>query len=557
MNEPTVQELLALAGNLAPGELAQIIDQLTPAVAARLIEEMGVGGVSEGLAESPLEQANRLMEDFASRPHLTYLSERIAQAVKDVESGIDRKLIVEMPPRSGKSTLATQISAAWALTRNPNWHMVLTSYSGPLATSWGRQVRRWTSEGKLGSHLRIAPDAGAATDWDTVDGGKFISRSIGGGITGYGAKMLIIDDPHKDFADAHSKTSRDAVWDWWLSTASIRLNPPSLVIVIMTRWHEDDLVGRLLSKDYEGDPSDWERISFPAIAEIDDVLGRSPGDPLLSPLIEETREDALTRWEKIKRSVGSYVWSALFQQRPAPAEGSVFTMDWFRFWTTNPDDVSYTPSGEPDPKGQTVLIDPAELSSGRWVDSWDMTFTGSNDGDYVVGQRWVRHGANRYLIAQQRGHWSFSESLAAMRRWAEPSSELSPYGDNVHERLVEHAANGPAIIDTLQAEISGIKPIKARNSKEARARAISPEIESGNVFLPHPNMPGCGWVRDLLSEIRNFPHDAHDDQVDALTQALSGLRTSGHGGISIPGRGGASLPGGYRVSSGLTSRRRV
>lgn len=526
MIERSFDDLVSLASTLRPERLKALIESLPDDLATVLLEAVGVGGTLEKLPETPLEQAHALMEDFKDRPHLSYLSDRIAQAVKDVEAGKDRRIIIEMPPRSGKSLLATQISGAWALSTHPSWDIVLTSYSGPLATSWGRQIRRWVVEGKLGSHLRIAKDAGAASDWDTIDGGSIHSRSIGGGITGYGAKVLVIDDPHKDFADAHSAKSRDAVWDWWLSTASLRLNPPALVIVIMTRWHEDDLVGRLLSTEYEGDPGDWEVIRFPAIAEEDDVLGREPGDPLYSPLLDETRDEALERWSKVKSSVGGYVWSAMFQQRPSPPEGALFNVDWWRFWTDDPAKATED--------GRIIYLNPVEdLGDAKWLDSWDLTFKGSNSGDYTVGQRWAKREENYFLIAQQRDRWGFTQQLEGLKRWKEPSS-AGGTGAYVHLRLVEDSANGPALIETLRSSISGIKPIIARGSKENRAHAVSPLFESGNVYLPHPSMPGYSWVVDYISEFREFPNGAYDDQVDATSQALLELREARPSKVTVP-----------------------
>jgi predicted phage terminase large subunit-like protein len=189
---------------------------------------------------------------------------------------------------------------------------------------------------------------------------------------------------------------------------------------------------------------------------------------------------------------------------------------------------------------RVVYLDPSSMIGGRWIDSWDMSFKGGAEtggGGWVVGQRWCRNGAHRYLITQQRGRWSFIDSIAAMQRWArtdDPASSLC--GHLVHERLVESAANGIAIIDTLKDKIAGIKPIIASIGKEARARAITPEVESGNVFIPHPADPGNEWVNDFLSELRNFPHDVADDQVDALTQALAALRSTGRGQVTVPGR---------------------
>lgn len=475
---------------------------------------------------SPLALAHHIMADFADRPHLAYLSERITRAVADVEAGIERRIIVEMPPRTGKSLLATQVTPAWLLSKHPDWPILVTSYSGQLATSWGRQVRRWITDGRL-EGITIAPDAGAASDWETVQGGALRSRSIREPLTGYGARVLIVDDPHKDHADAHSKHARDEVWNWWQSVAQTRLQPPSLVIVIMTRWHEDDLVGRLLSTEHDGDPDDWEVIRLPAIAEEGDVLGRELGEPLLSPLVAETIEEANRRWELVKRAVGSYTWSALYQQRPAPAEGAIFSMDSWRYWTTDPALVD----------GDRVLPLPDErlLAQGQWVDSWDLAFKGVATSDWVVGQRWVRVDADRYLIAQSRDRSSFTETQERMLVWARTNDPAaSPYGRHVHKRLVEDAANGPAILDSLRRKIAGLKAIKADKSKEARARAVTPEIESGNVIIPYPAQPGHEWVNDYLSEFRNFPNDAHDDQVDATTQALAELRDDDVGVVHAP-----------------------
>ena len=356
---------------------------------------------------------------------------------------------------------------------------------------------------------------------------------------------MIIDDPVKDFVESHSLAYRQNLWNWWLSVAQTRLEPPYLVLVVMTRWHEDDFVGRLLSPDHEGDPRTWEKISLPALADTqDDALGRAEGEPLFSPLLEETPEKAIQRWEDVRQAVGTYTFASMYQQRPAPAKGAIFDAGWWRFWTMDPEKAT--------DDGRVVYLDPSAQTGGQWTDSWDANFESheSSRGGWVVGQRWVKVGANRFLVAQLREKWTFTQTLWAMRQWAGippddwPKDEpydpwlhtRSPWGNLVHERLVEKKANGAALINTLSDQIAGIKPITPTASKENRARAITPECESGNVFLPHPSDPGNEWVTDLLSELRNFPHDAHDDQVDALTQALAHLRGPGRGGISSPAR---------------------
>lgn len=343
-----------------------------------------------------------------------------------------------------------------------------------------------------------------------------------------------------------------------------------------TRWHEDDLIGRLLSQEY-GDPAqDWEVIEFPAIAEVDDVLGRTPGQPLLSPLVEnETEEQALERWAGLRSAVGSYNWSALYQQRPSPAEGAIFNANWWRYWTTNPANatadgrVVYVDPLDPQllPDGSTptnASTTPARRSEGEWLDSWDCAFKGTDTSDFVVGQRWLRRGQYRYLIDQRRGRWTFTQTLDQI----EGFSTGGAFGDRVHRILVEDKANGTAVMDVMRDRLTGLTPISPKDGKEVRARAVTPEVESGHVLLPYPGDPGNEWVSDLLSEARNFPNTAHDDQVDALTQALNYLRntTGRSGGISNPAQHGRRPAGGSlaaarrqsgaRPGSGLSGVRR-
>jgi predicted phage terminase large subunit-like protein len=506
-----------------------------------------------GLPPGPAEQAQELDRNYVIRPHIDFLSSRLLNAVEDVERGKNRFIAVSMPPRAGKSTLISLYTPIWLLRRHPEWKIIMASYDSGLTVGWARSARRMIERRpRLG--IALERDGGAGGRWGTVEGGSVLATSTRGAITGRGARVFIIDDPIKDSVEAHSANSRQMLWDWWLSVAQTRLEPPYLVLVVMTRWHEDDFIGRLRSEEWEGAPKDWETISLPAIAGHDDAIGRSPGEPLLSAYnFDETVEQALARWEDTKRTVGTYTFSAMYQQSPAPAKGAIFDAGWWRYWTRDPNNVT--------DDGKVVLLDPSLLSGSMWLDSWDCAFKGTSDTDYVVGQRWVRHHANRYLITQKRERFTFTQTLAAMEEWAGPDPVLSPYGQMVHTRLIEDTANGPAILDTLRSKISGLKAINPRTSKEARARAITPEVESGNVFLPYPGDPGNDWVMDLTSELRNFPFDAHDDQVDAMTQALTELRGVGLGQITVPGRQpGSSIPRTIpqgRASAAMTDRRRT
>jgi predicted phage terminase large subunit-like protein len=524
--------------------------------------------------ETPLLLAQALDGAFVARDHLRHLSDRLAQAVKDVEGGRSRYLLVSMPPRLGKSQMTSIEFLTWLLHRHPDWPIMVLSHDPGLASNWGRAVRRRVEEHpELG--LAIAADAGAVTDWETTEGGNVLSKSIRQSVTGRGAKVMVLDDVVKDFADAHSDKSREFVWDWWTSNSRTRLHPPALVIVIGTRWHEDDIIGRLRSPEYDGDPDQWEVISFPAIAEelvidpqtgevmdvadarikvgeggdadswerVPDALGREPGEPLLSPLIpDETPEQALERWADIRRSVGTYAWNALFQQRPQPSSGSIFNTDWWRYW--RPGDWD----------------DPAEFFDRR-ITTWDCAFKGADDSDFVVGGEWGVRGADRYLLRLVRRRMTFTATVAEMKDFImgpvvdhpdpERASDL-PEGyavreehgawvvrgphSGVHEHVVEDKANGTAVIDTLRQEVPGMIPWSpGQDSKEGRARAVSPTVEAGNVYLPAL----AEWLPDYLGEMRSFPNGTNDDQVDMTSMALLRLRDGG-GVVTLVPSGGVS-----------------
>lgn len=525
----TDDDLLAAMMDATPEELDLLVASL-PSDALDMA--IGLLGNRDEVTTptTPAAQAVELDSGFIIRSHLAYLSDRIAQAVADVEAGEDRRLIVSMPPRHGKSHLGSTYAPLWLLRKHPDWKLMLLSHSPNLAASWGRQVRRIVED--KGKHLgiSIAPDAKAVTEWETTQKGSVVSRSVGQALAGLGARVMIIDDPVRDAASAASESFRDAQWVWWQMDASTRLEPPSLVIVIATRWHEDDLIGRLTSPEHSPDTyQDWEQIVIPAIAnhrpekgEID-VLGREPGDPLLSPIVkDDTPDKALKRFATIRSTVGAYGWAALYDQKPAPAAGAIFSVDWWRFWSTNPAHVTED--------GRVRLLDDDMLARGTVVESWDATFKETKDSDFVVGQRWGRVDANLYLLAQRRDRMSFTKTLAAMKAFGSEGVG----GDRVIRRLIEDKANGPAILDTLRDELAGLKPINPRGSKEARARAVAPSVESGNVYLPDPRMPGFEWVRDFMSEARDFPTGSHDDQIDAFTQAADDLRTAGAVTMRVP-----------------------
>jgi predicted phage terminase large subunit-like protein len=394
----------------------------------------------------------------------------------------DGRLIISMPPQEGKSTRVAKDFVVWALTRNPDLRIVTASYAQGLANRNGRSVRNLIQANpQIG--LAIAPDNGAASEW-TLAGheGGVLSVGRGAGVTGRPADMLVIDDPIKDRNEADSRTIRDTCWDWWTDSLSTRLAPGAPVVLILTRWHEDDLAGRLLAAE---DGHLWRVINIPAQAEgPDDPLGRAPGEYL-----ESARGRTPAQWDAIRVRVGAQTWASLYQGHPSPPDGGLFRRDVWRRWTKLPD-----------------------LAGATVVQSWDLAFKDTKTADFVVGQVWAQIGADCYLLDQVRGRWGFTETCDEILN-------LSAKWPQATAKYVEDKANGPAVIDALRHRVPGLIPVNPEGGKEARAAAVSPLVEAGNVHLP----ARAPWVDGLIEEAAAFPNGTNDDQVDALTQALTKL----------------------------------
>jgi predicted phage terminase large subunit-like protein len=420
----------------------------------------------------------------------------------------DSRLIISMAPQEGKSVRVANDFPVWALTQNPDLRIVTASYGQSLANRNGRAVRnRILTHPELG--LRIAGDNGSVSEWTIQghDGGMF-SVGVGAGVTGRPADMLIIDDPIKDRKEADSELQRDTVWDWWTDAASARLAPGAPVVIILTRWHQDDLAGRLVERDPE---SGWQVINIPAQADHRpekgevDLLGREPGEYMIS-----ARGRSWQQWEQRRKQAGTRTWASLYQGRPSPDSGGVFPPEeqWARYstpiWTTEHDD-----SGKLVCKVPGYGRDDHEL-----VQSWDLTFKDTKGSDYVVGQVWLRVGNTAYLLDQVRERLNFSATCAAML-------EMSRKWPQAVAKFVEDKANGPAVINALGKQLMGLIPIEPEGSKYARASAISPLTESGSVVLPTKEL--LPNVDQLLEEAKNFPNSSHDDTIDGMSQAINRL----------------------------------
>lgn len=451
------------------------------------------------MEEARRELARRTMGDFVLYVDDNYQMNWHHRLLCDYLDKLARKeirrLMVFMPPRHGKSELVSRKFPAYLLGRNPDTSIISCSYSADLASRMNRDVQRLIDSEKysllfpeshlFGKNIRSTAKGSFLRNSDIFEivnhRGTYRSSGVGGGITGMGGEYIIIDDPVKNREDADSATIREKIYDWYTSTLYTRLEKDGCILLTLTRWHEDDLAGKLLKAAQEG-ADQWTILELPAVCEYPpkpyDV--RQEGEALWKWKYDE---EAL---EKMKVTVGSRDWAALYQQHPTPGEGGTFKREWWNYYKVLPDG----------------LYD--------FVQSWDCTFKDAQSSDYVVGQVWARKGSSRYLLDQVRGRMSFTETLRAIR-------SLSAKWPQAIRKLVEDKANGTAVIDVLRKEIPGLIPVEPEGGKIVRANAVTAVAEAGNIYLPDPSI--APWVHDFVEEHAVFPNGANDDQVDAQTQA--------------------------------------
>lgn len=394
------------------------------------------------------------------------------------------------PPQEGKTTWIVHY-IAWQLIRNPWIKIVYATYSQARANAVSRQIRglvkQWTPL-QLGSSN--------VQRWETREGGGILAAGRGSAMTGFRSDLTVIDDPVKDMQEAQSQLIRETTVEWFSSVVLTRMSSLSQIIVIATRWHKDDLISHV----QKALKARYVNIPAQAVSE-DDLLGRNVGEWL--PSVQNRSQDS---WLLIKSAVGTYVWQALYQGDPKVTGGSYINVDKIDVipW----DQVVW----KDERSGFMQTLDRALV-----IQSWDLTFgsapgkknKGTSDtGDYVAGQVWAIIGNKWIMIDRVHGRFTFTQTVSQVQM-------LSARWPQTSRIYVEKAANGAALIDTLRKRAALIKAVSPQGSKEVRALAIQPTVDEGNVAVVDSI-----WTQGMFDEFRDFPFGKHDDEVDAMTQAI-------------------------------------
>lgn len=422
-------------------------------------------------AKESLGAFGYFMEPDYQRPaHIKTLIKKL----KDVESGKIKRLIVNLPPRHGKSLTVSKLFPAWYLGRNPQDSIIFTTYGQDLADDFGRQVRNLIADekySKIFPETKLASDSSSIKRFAVDKGGSYFAVGAGGAITGRGGDCILIDDILRNRQDANSETIRNGIIDWFNSTLFTRLSPTGKIVLINTRWHQNDLTGYLLDKE----PDKWEVLNLPAIDDEGAALWP-----------ERWNIDKLT---EIKKTIGTFEFEALYQQNPIPLAGHIIKREWVQTYRELPTVLSYS-----------------------W--SWDTAIKAGEENDYSVGQLWAHCANGYYLVDMVRQRLEYPE----LRKLVNAS--FNKY--KASEVLVEDKASGQQILQDFKR--IGTMPVVAMmpgksmpSNKSDRMTLVSPLFEAGKVFFPEDST----YLFDIINEITNFPFSKHDDICDAMTQYLS------------------------------------
>ena len=430
--------------------------------------------------------------------HHSYLARKLTEFFFDP---IKNRLIVELPPQHGKTELITKRLPSFMLGINPDLRIAAGAYNEEHANKYNVAVQKIINTHE---YNRLFPGTTISGNEFSLDAkgklfkctqsefqvinhkGSFLTVGIGGSITGNPVDIGIVDDPFKDLASYKSEVNRNTVWEWYNLAFDSRLHNKSKVIIVQTRWGEDDLIGRIKSNDPENKEG-WEFITLRAICEHDnfDYDPRKEGEALWPERV--SLEELLIRRSRI----GEKNFVSLYQQRPSIETGEIYCRDSFKEYDSLPKRFS------------------------RSCISIDATFKGNKKSDYVVIQAWGVYDNQFYLIDQVRDQMGFVKTLNEFVRFCKKHNRITA-------KLIEDKANGPAIIDVLKKKTNGVIAINPKDSKEARAHSVTPLYQGGDVFLP--KKCDAPWVGSYIEEHVSFPYAKYDDQVDCANQALDYLK---------------------------------
>lgn len=444
---------------------------------------------------SPLTMACDLDPTMIRTPALDVID----QALVDIYDGRipQTRLAVHLAPQEGKSTLCSYWHPLWLLVNDPDLRIIIVSYSDEIARRWGSEIKRALEtfngdEGTVDLGLRLREDSRAAGRWQ-IEGhrGGAYCAGVGGQITGRAADYVCVDDPLKNLEEAQSAKYRDRGMRTWQGTLVPRMAPATKVVWVQTLWHEAEPIKQILATE----AVDWKVISIPAIAD-------SPGDPLGRPIGEPMQSARGDRdWARIRRDVGEYVFAALYQQRPAPAEGGLFKRIWWRHWVPAPADSL----GERIDCGGRVWA----LQSCWRFGAVDLAASTKSSADWtVVVALAVTPDGDIIVLDMQRAHVGESDHFMLVRPLAERWQ--------LDTTFVERSAFGTTLATMAAQAGIGLTPVTADTDKLTRALPASVKVSNGKVWLP----AAAPWLQTWLDEFAGFPSASHDDIVDAFVHGV-------------------------------------
>ena len=431
---------------------------------------------------------------FLDSPHI----ELLLSNLEACRQGKIRRLIINLPPRSLKSHAASVVFPAWLLGHEPSKQIICASYGQDLADKHARDCRTLmgsTFYRRLFPNTHLALEKQSVNEFVTTAQGFRMSTSVGGVLTGRGADVIILDDPLKP-DEALSETKRNAVNDWYDNTLLTRLNnkQTGVIIIVMQRLHQDDLVGHVMAQE------NWEVLSFPAIAEEDEIyvidspLGRRRWQRKMGEALQPERESLVTL-AQMRQTIGEYNFASQYQQNPMPLGGAIVKTEWLRYY-----EPSELPSRFP------ILLQ-----------SWDTANKSGELNDYSVCTTWGATWDTYYLLSVFRRRLNYPDLKRAVLEQARQH--------HAHIVLIEDKASGTQLIQDLKFEgLCGIREYEAPkgSDKTLRLYAQTAEFESGRVLLPR----SAAWLEAYVRELTTFPGSKYDDQVDSTAQALDDLKTN-------------------------------